>query len=98
MIPPDLCSFLESGVSVLVGTRDARLVSECQRALGMSVAPDRLHLTVFVPCAVGARIVADARENGRIAVSCARVEDHQSVQLKGQVVEIREAGEAERAR
>jgi hypothetical protein len=98
MLPADLKSFLESGVSVLVGTRDARLVSECQRALGLSVDPDREHLTVFVPCAVGERIVADARSNGRIAVCCARVEDHQSIQLKGSVVEIREAAPAERER
>ena len=97
MIAPELATFLESGVSVLVGTRDARLVSECQRALGMSVDPDRRHLTVFVPCAVGERIVADARANGRIAVCCARVADHQSIQLKGEAVEIREATEAERA-
>lgn len=98
MISPDLAAFLESGVSVLVGTRDARLVSECQRALGAQVGPDAEHLTVFVPCAVGERIVADARQNGRIAVCFARVEDHQSIQLKGRAVEIRHATEAERAR
>ena len=95
MIAPELATFLESGVSVLVGTRDARLVPECQRALGMRVEPDREHLTVFVPAAVGELVVANARENGRIAVCCARVEDHQSIQLKGQAVEIRQASEAE---
>ncbi len=96
MISPDLAAFLESGVSVLVGTRDARLVSECQRALGMRVEPDGQHLTVFVPCAVGGRVVANARANGRVAVCCARVEDHQSIQLKGNAIEIREASESER--
>jgi hypothetical protein len=97
VITPELAAFLESGVSVLVGTRDARLVSECQRALGARVEPDGRHLVVFVPCAVGERIVADARATGRIAVCFARVEDHQSIQLKGSVDGIREADESERA-
>jgi hypothetical protein len=98
VISPDLAAFMESGVSVLVGTRDARLVSECQRALGVSVEPDGLHFVVYVPRAIGERIVADARANGRIAVCFARVEDHQSIQLKGHVAEIREARESERER
>lgn len=97
MITPELAAFLESGVSVLVGTRDARLVSECQRALGVRVEPDGQHFVVFVPCAVGERIVADARATGRIAVCFARVEDHHSIQLKGSVAEIREAQAPERA-
>lgn len=97
MISPDLATFLESGVSVLVGTRDARLVPECQRALGVRIEPDGEHFVVFVPCAVGELVVAQARETGRIAVCFSRVEDHQSIQLKGDVQEIRHAAESERA-
>ena len=97
MIATDLAAFLESGVSVLVGTRDARLMSECQRALGVRVEPDRQHVTVFVPGATGERIVADARATGRVAICCARIADHQSIQLKGDAVEIRQALESERA-
>ena len=65
MITPELAAFLESGVSVLVGTRDARLVSECQRALGVRVEPDGQHFVVFVPRAVGERIVELVRRGDR---------------------------------
>ena len=98
MISPDLAEFIEAGVSVQVGTRDARLVPECQRAVGARVEPDREQVTVYVPCGVGERIAADARETGRIAVCFSRIADHHSIQLKGAVSEVRlaQAGERER--
>jgi hypothetical protein len=96
VISPDLAEFIEAGVSVQVGTRDARLVPECQRAVGARVEPDREEVTVFVPCGVGERIAADARATGRIAVCFSRISDHHSIQLKGAVSEVRLAEVRER--
>ena len=86
MISPELASFLESGVSILVGTRDARLLPECTRALGARVEAGGTELTVFLPDAISAVTVANLRQNGRLAVAFSRAQDHRSFQVKGQLV------------
>lgn len=96
MISAELATFLESGVSLLVGTRDAGLHPEALRAVGARVEPGGAEVTVLVPVATAARTLGNLRENGRIAVCFSRAEDHRSVQLKGAVVALRDADEADR--
>lgn len=96
MIPSDLVGFLESGVSVLVGTRDARLVPDATRAVGARVENGGGELTVFLPAATSAIALANVRDNGRVAVCFSRAFDHRAVQVKGRAVEVRDAGEPER--
>jgi hypothetical protein len=97
MIGRELQQFLESGVSVLVGTRDRLLVPEGARGFGVRVLAGGAELEVFLPAAWGERTLANLADNGRIAVSVAQPEDHRSVQVKGAVLEIRPGAEAERA-
>jgi len=97
MIPPELFEFLESGVSILVGTRSARLLPEPCRAAGVRVESEGRELTVFLPEVTSEAALANLRENGRIAVCLARV-DHRSVQIKGQVVAIQAASTEDRDR
>jgi hypothetical protein len=97
MIGGELQAFLESGVSVLVGTRDRFLVPEAMRGFGLRVEAGGGELAVFLPRAWSARTLANLADNGRIAVAAARPEDHRSVQVKGAVLEIREGGAADRA-
>jgi len=96
VISAELVSFLESGVSILVGTRDARLFPEGIRGLGARVEDGGEEVTVFVPEAVGATTVANLRGNGRIAVCCSRIADHRSLQMKGRLVELRPGDERDR--
>jgi hypothetical protein len=96
VIPHELAELFESGVSILVGTRDASLVPDASRGVGAVVHPDRRHLTVFVPTDVAERPVANARDTKVIAVSFSGILDHKSIQVKGRVVEIRQGTEAER--
>lgn len=96
MITAELASFLESGVSVQVGTRDARLVPEAVRGMGVRVGPGGTSLTVFLPAATAERTVANLRDNGRIAVCFSRPEDHRTIQVKGRTVAVRDADAAER--
>lgn len=97
MIPADLVAFLESGISVLVGTRDARLVPEATRAVGARVEGGRAELTVLLPAATSAAALANLRDNGRIAVCFSRAFDHRAVQVKGRAVEVRDAEASDRA-
>lgn len=95
-ISPELAEFLQSGVSILVGTRDPRLFPECMRAVGARVERGRREVTIFAPAATSAATIANLEENGRVAICFSRIEDHRSIQLKGRVVAIAPASDADR--
>lgn len=92
----DLVDFLESGVAVLVGTRDGKLKPACLRAMGARVDRGLFTLTLYVPQATAGRTLANLEDNGRIAVTFSRPVDHRSIQVKGECVEIRESEEGDR--
>jgi hypothetical protein len=96
MLPEEHVTFVESGVSVLVGTRDAGMRPFGLRAMGAKVRADRKTLTVFIPDQTGERTLADLRDNGRTALTFTRPIDHRSMQLKGKAIAIRAATEDER--
>jgi hypothetical protein len=96
MLPEEHVTFVESGVSVLVGTRDAGMRPFGLRAMGAKVHADRKTLTVFIPDQTAERTLADLRDNGRIALTFTRPIDHRSMQLKGKAIAIRAATEDER--
>jgi hypothetical protein len=55
MIPDSIVHLLQTGVSVMVGTRDASLMPECTRAWGIQVGADRESVTVFLSEAIGGK-------------------------------------------
>lgn len=87
----ELVDFLESGVSILVGTRNAELRPHGMRAMGAIASSDRRRVTIFLPAATAALTVENVRDNGAVAVTFSRPSDHQSMQLKGRSVATREA-------
>lgn len=93
MIAPDLVPFLESGVSILVGSRDDGFFPDCVRGLGARVEADGAELTVFLAEATSAATLANLGANGRLAVCFSRAQDHRSIQVKGRVVSMA-AGDA----
>lgn len=84
MIPDSIVHLLETGVSVMVGTRDARLMPECTRAWGIQISPDRHAVTIFLSETFAGETIDNLRANGMIAVTCTRPTDHMTCQLKGQ--------------
>ena len=92
----ELAEFIESGVSMLVGTRDASLRPQVQRAVGAVVGADRESLTVFLTKAIAAKSVANLEDNGCIALTMSRPYDHRSLQVKGKVLGMRDGTDAER--
>ena len=97
VISAELAVFFESGVSVLVGTRDARLFPECLRAVGARVEPGGDEVTVFVPKATSAQTVANLADNRRVALCFERAADHRSIQVKGTLAALEDARDADRA-
>ena len=96
MIPPELFEFIESGVSVLVGTRDARLFPDGCRAIGARVEDNGAGLTVFLPDATSAGVRANLEDNRRIAIGFSRPADHRTIQIKGAVTRLHLADDRDR--
>jgi len=96
VVSDELAGFIESGVSVLVGTRDAGLLPSAMRGMGVRVEEGGAEVTVFLPEATSARAIANLRDNGHVAVCFSRPQDHRSIQVKGRAVAIRAAGASDR--
>jgi len=91
MIPPPMIELLQTGVSVVVGTRDARLMPECTRAWGIRVGKNRRTVTIFLTETISQKTLENLRENGQVAISCTRPTDHAACQLKGRLHAMRPA-------
>lgn len=96
-ISSELADFLETGVSMIAGSRDARLRPETVRAAGIRVHRGSDEVTAFLAVATSARMVSNLRDNGRIALCFSRPADHRTIQLKGRVLAIEEAPQTDRA-
>jgi len=81
-----LKAFIESGVSVVVGTRDEGLVPEIVRGWGPQVNRDRRSIRVCVPEATSVRTRTNLVGNGRIAVAFSLPSNYETAQLKGRHV------------
>jgi pyridoxine/pyridoxamine 5'-phosphate oxidase len=96
VITDELHHFLASGLSILVGTADREGRPFAVRAVAARVEAGGTELVTFLPDALSARVLADLRENPRLAVCFGRPEDHRTVQLKGSVLEVRAAEASDR--
>jgi hypothetical protein len=95
-IPEDMVDFLESGVSILVGTRNENNEPEPMRSGGAFVSKDREHLSLLFP-AHNVRSLANVEANGQIAVCFSRMLDNYSIQLKGGRAVVRDGTDEDRA-
>ncbi|MDF0645959.1 MAG: hypothetical protein P0111_18175 [Nitrospira sp.] len=89
MISDSIAQLLQTGVSVMVGTRDASLMPECTRAWGIQVGSDRDTVTIFLSESFAGKTIDNLRANGLIAVTCTRPTDHITCQLKGRLRSIK---------
>lgn len=97
LVSTEVAGFMQSGVSVLIASRDRQLFPACCRAMGVRVERGRRSLTVFVPEATGAAVIDAIGASGRVAVCFARIEDHRSLQVKGSVAALARAADEERS-
>jgi hypothetical protein len=97
MIDPALAAFLEEGLGIHIGTRDAHLQPAGARAIAVRPEPDGLHLVVYVSEVAAARLLDNLRDNLQAAVTFVRPVDDRACQVKGLFHTVRPATEAERA-
>lgn len=95
MLDDSLAAFLEQGVAINIGTRNALLEPSAAYVGAVLVDPDRQHLTVFVPTVGAEAVLADLQANGQAAIVFARPEDDRACQVKGTFVSVRPATDEE---
>ncbi len=94
-ISAELKALLESGVSVVVGTRNAEFVPEITRGWGVLVAKDRKSISLCVPLATSHTTLDNLAGNGQMTVCCSLPSNYKTVQLKGQCIETAAPGRAD---
>lgn len=95
MLDRSLTEFLEHGVSIHVGTRNAALRPNGCRVTAVRVEDQGRHLVIFLPKAATPAVLEDLQANGQAAVSFARPSDDRAVQVKGEFVSVRDADPTE---
>lgn len=94
-IGEEMKTFLEGPVSVLVGTRDSRLIPEITRAWGPRVSEDRKRVSLCVPLATSRKTLDNLESNGEIAVVFALPTNYRTIQLKGRLASTGEPDSAD---
>ena len=97
MIQGDLASFVQDGVGIYIGTRNAALEPNGARGLGARVEAGGTELVVYLADIAAARILPDLASNGQAAVTFGRPVDERAIQVKGTFVAARPARDDERA-
>jgi hypothetical protein len=88
---------LLAGVATVVATRDERMRPSLQRGWALGISEDGREVTVCVPAAPGSRMLENLESNGAVAITCSRPTTYRTVQVKGDVVAIREPTAEQRA-
>ena len=92
MLDKSLTEFLEQGLAIHIGTRNAALRPNGCRVTAVRVEDQGRHLVAFIPTAASPAVLEDLRSNGQAALSMARPTDDRAVQVKGEFVSMRDAG------
>jgi len=96
-ISDELAQFLESGLSIVVATRDGELQPDGAAAWAARVHEDRTHLTVYLYEEAAARMLRNLTSYPQIALDFDRPTTHRACQVKGLYLSSRPAEPWERA-
>jgi hypothetical protein len=91
VIPPELLAMMDRGVSVIVGSRDARLRPTLMRAMGSRIAAQGREVTVYLSRPQSRQLLADIAANGHVAAVFSSPSTHRALQLKASRAVLRAA-------
>jgi len=77
----DRAAFMQSGVSMSIGSRDSGLRSSVSRALGCRVLPDG-EVRVYVDASISCDLLRDVADCGMVAVVYSDIVSHRTLQVK----------------
>jgi hypothetical protein len=95
MLDKSLTEFLEQGLAIHIGTRNAALRPNGCRVTAVRVEDQGRNLVAFLPQAANPHVLEDLRSNGQAALSFARPTDDRAVQVKGEFISARDADPSE---
>jgi hypothetical protein len=95
-LPLEHLAHLQRPVSIIVASRDDRLVPHLVRGLGCRVQQDPLRITVLLTAIGSEQVLDDLRRSDRIAVTFSQPSTHRTIQFKGCSVDIRPGERADR--
>jgi hypothetical protein len=97
MIDRHLASFLQEGIAIQLGTRNAHLEPNGVRVVAAAVEADAHHVVAYVPEPAARDVLPDLESNGQAAIVFSRPPDERACQLKGTFAGARGADADERA-
>ena len=97
MLDQSLTEFLEQGLAIHIGTRNAKMRPNGCRVTAVRVEEQGRHLVAYLPKAATPEVFEDLRANGQAALSFARPTDDRAVQVKGVFISARDAYPSEEA-
>lgn len=95
MLDQALTEFLEQGLAIHIGTRNARMEPNGCRVTAVMVEDQGRQLIAYLPKAATPAVLEDLRDNGQAALSFARPSDDRAVQVKGEFIDSRDADDNE---
>src|SRR4029077_13966312 len=75
-------AFVQGGVAMVAGSRDADHIPILARAVGCRVSPNRQKVTLLLPGSQSESLITSVRSTGTIAAVFTQPSTHVSVQLK----------------
>jgi hypothetical protein len=97
MIDGELAAFLQEGIAIQLGTRNAALQPNGVRVVAVAVEADGGHVVAYVPQTAAHHVLPDLESNGQAALVFARPPDERACQVKGIFTGARPAADDERA-
>jgi hypothetical protein len=91
LLPSDFLAMMTRGVSVIVGSRDARMQPSLMRAVGSKVEPGGSEITVYLVRAQSRQLIQDIAATGHVAVVFCEPASHRTVQVKPSRARLRQA-------
>ena len=73
MLDKSLTEFLEQGLAIHIGTRNAALRPNGCRVTAVRVEDQGRHLVAYIPTAASPAVLEDLRSNGQAAVSLSSI-------------------------
>lgn len=93
----ELREFLESGLAIVIATRDGELQPDGSVAWAVRVHEDRSHLTVFLHELAAMEMLRNLEAHPEIAIDFDQPTSHRACQVKGVFLASRRAEDSERA-
>ncbi len=90
-------AWIQSSVSIVVGSRDARFRPALMRGVGCRVLADCRRIMVLMSAGSSRRVLDNLRNNGQIAVVFTQPSTNRALQLKGRDAVVGNAGTADSA-